>query len=258
MAGRALIYSWSLSDPQAAAQFVTTQMTGVPYYPSAVSSMVTTWESADPDSARAWVDALPAGNVKNTLLSVRAIEMANGDGWTMALNLPNGGPRNNAINLLIQRWPASDAASATPVFLNTLADQPALQTTAISSAVSAWLNQDEQAASQWVSSLPPGTARDAGAAQVVTAALKNDPATAFNWAVSIGAAAQRNTQISRVVTQWAAKDPAAATAAVQTASVTDAQRTTLLNTIQRIVNRPANPAPGLLPNANGMTISPSN
>jgi hypothetical protein len=257
-AARQLVYMWTLSDPASMAQFLTSQLSGVPYFQILSSSLVTTWESADPEGANAWVESLPAGPVKEWVVHIQAVEMANIKGWQLALSLPPGSNRNQSINLLIQRWPASDAAAAAPAFLETLADNPAQQASAVGSAVSAWLTQDEQAASQWVSSLPPSQARDAGATQIVTQALKNDPTTAFNWASSIGNAAQRNTQISRVINQWATKDPAAATAAVQTANVTDAQRTNLLNTIQRIVNRPANLTPGLLPNANGMTISPSN
>ncbi len=240
LAARQLIYVWTLSDPAAASGFVTSEMNGVAYYNNAVGAMFTTWASADHASAMAWVDSLPDGNLKTTLIAGNAIEMANNSGWQDALNLPAGGPRTNAINLLIQRWPASDAAAAAPVFYDTLADRPALQATAIGNAVSAWLVQDELAASQWVSSLPPGTARDAGASQIITLALKTDPATAFNWAASISAAAQRNTQISRVVTQWARTDPTAATNAVQTANVNANQRAALLQTIQRLA-RPAQP-----------------
>jgi hypothetical protein len=47
-------------------------------------------------------------------------------------------------------------------------------------------------------------------------------------------------QINRVVNTWAQTDPAAATAAVQSADITDQQRTSLLNNIQMMAARKAN------------------
>ncbi len=240
---RQLIYSWALSDPATAAQFITDKMTDVPYFNSAVGAVVNVWESADLDSAKAWINQLPPGSLKTSISSGNAVESPNATGWKQALRLPSGPIRNNALNLLIQRWSESDAAAAAPVFYETLANRPPMQATAVSNAVTAWLNQDEQAASQWVASLPSGNARDAATMPIIDLTLKTDPATAFNWAASMSTAVQRNAQINRVLSQWAATDATAAITAVQNANFTPAERTGLLNFIQRLANLPPNISP---------------
>ncbi|HVU36736.1 MAG TPA: hypothetical protein VHC95_00230 [Opitutales bacterium] len=55
---------------------------------------------------------------------------------------------------------------------------------------------------------------------------------------TIGNDNARFVQIQQVVQQWAQKDPNAAAAAAQNASVSDQQRATLLNMVQRYL--PAN------------------
>ncbi len=238
---RQLIYRWALSDPAATADFLMTNMSKVPYYDTAMGAMVTTWGSANRQGALDWVQALPEGGLKNYLISGQSIELSNAQGWEMARSLPSSAAKNNALNVIIRRWPTTDPEAAATAFLTSLDNNPVLQTTAIGTAVSTWLDQDEQAASQWVSSLPPGSARDAGTTQIITLGLKTDPATAFNWASSLSSPAQRNAQYQRVITQWASTDPTAATNAAQTANVTEPQRALLLRTIERA----ANPAPGI-------------
>ena len=103
-----------------------------------------------------------------------------------------------------------------------------------------WIAQDQQAASQWVDTLPPSPARDSAAMQLVTVSLSQSPSTAFQWAASIGSDPIRSSQINRVVNTWALTDPTAAAAAVQNANLTDEQKTAILNKIQRVAAAASN------------------
>jgi hypothetical protein len=103
------------------------------------------------------------------------------------------------------------------------------------------------AASQWINTIPVGDTRNSAVKQLVTVQVQNgsDLPTAFVWASSItGNNTMHGNQMNNVVSQWARKDPNAAAAAVQSAaasgSVSDAELTRLMTTIQSVAPKPSN------------------
>lgn len=75
------------------------------------------------------------------------------------------------------------------------------------------MNSNPLAASQWVSTLKPGSARDAAVAAMVEAqSLRNDPEAATLWAASVQDAALRQQLIATAAARWQRMDGAAANA----------------------------------------------
>ncbi len=78
-----------------------------------------------------------------------------------------------------------------------------------------------------------GFPRDGAVVQIISVEGKNNPPGAFAWASSINDVTTQQNQLNNVVQQWAKKDAAAATSAVQSATLTDQQRSDLMKTIQK-------------------------
>jgi hypothetical protein len=100
-----------------------------------------------------------------------------------------------------------------------------------------WIKQDPQAASEWINSLPPSSTRDGAITQLISVEGKNDLPTAFAWAGTITSPYAQSNAYSAVLQEWAKRDPAAATAAVQSANVSDAQRANMQSVIAQSVKR---------------------
>lgn len=96
----------------------------------------------------------------------------------------------------------------------------------------AWVQKDEQAASEWMRALPPGPERDAAATALVEHLTKSGPGrdgeAAFAWAADMSGAVERAYYIENAAWAWAMEDAAAARAAVAAAPLEEAERAALL------------------------------
>lgn len=99
-------------------------------------------------------------------------------------------------------------------------------------AGAAWVQKDEQAASEWMRALPPGPERDAAATALVEHLTKSGPGrdgeAAFAWAADMSGAVERAFYIENAARAWAMEDAAAARAAVAAAPLEEAKRAALL------------------------------
>ncbi|MGI8601635.1 MAG: hypothetical protein ACR2OZ_01415 [Verrucomicrobiales bacterium] len=90
------------------------------------------------------------------------------------------------------------------------------QARAYGEVVSAWLDRDRGAqsmqASEFVSKMPAGPARDAGAEAIARSIVREDPPTAIAWANSIQDPAERQEALIDVGRRYLRTDPQAATA----------------------------------------------
>ena len=80
------------------------------------------------------------------------------------------------------------------------------------------------AASEWISNMPEGEARDAAAGELVRYIARSDQFSAFSWAKSVGNEGYRTDLLRDVLRRWQGTDPVAARAAVDSADVTAQQR----------------------------------
>jgi len=112
-----------------------------------------------------------------------------------------------------------------------------VQTSATTKVAANWIQQDPLAASQWINTLPDGTARDGAVQQLIKIEGNNDPQTAFAWASSVSDDADRTSALRGITQVWAKQDPASATAAIQSAKISDQLRTELLQSVQNTASQ---------------------
>jgi hypothetical protein len=131
----------------------------------------------------AFADSLPDGDVKNQSLDDALVSMAPLDfitAWTDAAALPAAdnpvGIMTNLVGALAQQNPAQAAALIAQFPAGTAQDNV---TTTIATT---WIQQDPQAFTVWLTSLPTGDIRDTAIAQLVSSsqATKN-PTGVLEW-----------------------------------------------------------------------------
>jgi hypothetical protein len=131
-----------------------------------------------------------------------------------------------------------------------LTDNGPAQAAGIITVAQSWFAKDPHAATDWLNTLPHGNPRDAwpplnprdyGVEVILPDAVSWDPSAALELANSISVPFERISDLNGVVALWAKTGPAAATAAVQSAKLTDIvyvmytaeqERQNLLRTIQ--------------------------
>jgi len=220
--------NWAEVDPQADLAWLQSipNTTRTPMMIDAVND----WANSDPAAATAYAQSLPHDDpVYEKMISALAKNQAGVDvntAMSWAQSLPADSGRDSATSAVIAKLSAEDPAAAAAA-LQTLTPGSAPDATIMSIAVD-WANEDPVAAGQWVANLPSGTSHDNAARQYITSQLQTDAPDSFNVALSIGNATVKSNQLNRVVQQWAKTDPAAATAAVQSAKISDDIRTRLL------------------------------
>ena len=136
------------------------------------------------------------------------------------------------MGTVVSTWSVQNPAQAATL-LGTL---PA--GTALDDATSAVATQLGAAKSRRRLAMGGHAAAGVGAGQrggpiIISAQSQNDLPASFSLATSISDVTTQQNQLSNVVQQWAKKDSAAATSAVESANLTDQQRTDLLKTIEK-------------------------
>jgi hypothetical protein len=98
----------------------------------------------------------------------------------------------------------------------------------IASVAGAWVQKDAESASQWIHQLPKDQGRDRATSHLAKHIEKVDPESAFDWAQSIDNSSIRSNTLISSLKAWHKFDSEAARAAVQSANITDRERTHFL------------------------------
>ena len=170
------------------------------------------WVRADDTAARSWADALPRGDLRNAAQAALLLNLAHQAGRSdEVLRRANTlAPEEfKTVALEITQALAHHDARATVDWALQLARKTeAFETVEIS--VEHWFVSDPHAAAAWVEALPPGSARDAGAAACARIAISLDAMSASEWVEQIGDRQRRETAAQQVATEWKKRDAAAA------------------------------------------------
>ncbi len=226
--------NWETNDPTGAAAYIDQNLRNDPNFNSVANQLANKWVAADPSAALAWASSLPPGQAQTDSLATIFGNFTKADptsAWAQVQQLPDGEARNKAMGTVVSTWSNQDPAQAAAQ-LGTLPAGVVLDD-ATSSVASNWVSQNPADALQWVGTLPAGSARDGAVSAIIDAQSENDLPGAFALAASIGDPTQQENHLNDVVSQWAKKDLAAATSAVESATLTDQQRTNLLKTIEK-------------------------
>ena len=150
---------------------------------SDLQSLIRTWSATDPASAAAWVednvkDPAWCADIKSSLEEDDASRHP--QQYSKALLERGDTPGNRKLAGCI----AHSLAYTSPADAAEWAQQiqnPELFKVAVISISSLWLDQDSVQASEWISKLPTGAARDAAIRKLIEAVEPKDPASAQQW-----------------------------------------------------------------------------
>ncbi|MGA2052502.1 MAG: hypothetical protein ABSH19_04240, partial [Opitutales bacterium] len=108
-----VLFSWSNSDPVAAAAYVS-NLTSDPDFAKLATTVAREWGNDDPQATLAWAQSLPAGDAQNTVIASAVGSLARLDpqaALTDAQQL-TGASRDQAVGSVISIWAAQQPSQA--------------------------------------------------------------------------------------------------------------------------------------------------
>lgn len=227
-ARRQAIFSWSWSDPKAAAEYAATlpQNSG---RNDLIANVAQSWARNDPQAALAWANQLPDDDgktraISDALGSWASTDPARASAYTQSM--PDGAAKQKAMSSIAINW-ANNDPSAAAQWIATSPDGPD-KNNAYSGIAGSWARSDPVQAGNWLTQLPSSPARDAAVSTFSNQILNSDPERAEQWAASIGDPKARENAMTSVLRRWMQKDPAAATPAVQNSTLSEDQKKQIL------------------------------
>ncbi len=215
---------------------------------SLLESGLLTLRTEDPKRAEAWVEGLPAGELREAArltldlaeapASLRNLERVGrgltGDvlneedqAWLRAvlnrgsfngmeamsenvMNWPGGAAQNYALQDVARGWVDKDTEGGL-AWAGSLPEGE-LQVAAYTGIAEGWTRSDPVAASEWVAGLPPGAVREAAVGEFSVRLAELDPGAGLQWAATLQDPADRQARLTEVAQGW--KDRNAALAAI--------------------------------------------
>jgi hypothetical protein len=196
--------AWVQTDPKAAFAWVETLPSNVRL--STWQGMISQWANVDSHSAFLYVDSL-----KNTPRFREAIPnvipyLSEAD-LSLALNwiqhLPVGRDRTSLISSVIPRWASFDLTAASK-YVRTMPDGAA-QTEAIGSIIFEWQNKDLQSGFNWAQTFSSKASRDLACETLISGWAEKDSVAAAQFLKSANHEIQLQT-VSDVATQYGLKN----------------------------------------------------
>lgn len=174
--------NWAATNPQAALEWTATQQ-GEPARLT-LQGILSGWFQKDPSSAAEYARGhsdLLAGQQAASVLASRMVSQSPGAAAEWASTLPNADARSMAELTVGVSWAQRDPQSAVQWAANLPANE---RNDALAAVVSTWAQNDPQAAAAWLNSVNPAN-RDAAVAAYSSAVRTIDPAAALSWAGSV-------------------------------------------------------------------------
>lgn len=184
--------------------------------------------SGGTEKATAWLASLTDGDMKKGAFQTVAEQIMRSDPAKAAEFVKahaNEDYASRSIGDVAQNLARKDVKQALD-FANGLTGKA--QARATGETVKEWMRSNEgaqsEAASTYVTTLPAGDTRDAGAAAVAREIVRDDPASALQWVGSIANAESRTDATIDVARQWMREDRDAATQWLSTSGLTEEQQ----------------------------------
>ena len=258
--GRFLFKDWAGKDPAAAARWTANQP-GSKAILNLAKTAAAPWFASDPTAVRSFAASLPAGPGRDRFVQTTADLMAVEDpvgalAWTIKTgtesslgpvfqNLSRTNPEVAAAQFA--SMPAAVQASQAQELTDILGKRapvaavdfyqnlPVEQQASVKlyDTASSYARQDPQAASEWITTLPPTLAKDTAISGLVDYLIKQssdpDPEAAAHWAAASIDAGGRDRRLKRVAEVWFQRDPAGAAGAIQSTALTNEVKQILLS-----------------------------
>jgi hypothetical protein len=180
-------------------------------------SLLRCWAEADGRAAAAWAEQLPAGQLRETVLSSVAIEWANTDlnataEW--ARQLPDAGEQQTLLLAAANEAVRTDPVAALRLAVEFPEDTEGDET--IRRAAMEWASQDAAGAMEWAKTIPDEALRHTVLAAEFVAWSETAPGTAAAHALeTLPEGRLLNDTLVSIVQRWAQTDAPAAAAWVE-------------------------------------------
>ena len=168
----------------------------------------------DAASIRAWMETLPAGQVRDQVRFQAALNSAR-TGDTLEAQaayraLATTDTKGELARALTQQFLQHDVAAAAKWATT---QPPGLaRSTALELVAKTWSQKDPTAAAGWLEQLAPGSERDSALGIFATQASRADPITAAEWVEQVEDSALRTKAAKAVFDRWKIQNPVAARA----------------------------------------------
>jgi hypothetical protein len=200
------------------------------------SQMVGEWTKYDRQGALAWVESLSDEQARNSSVGQVLNHWIQSEPSEAISYMVNDLPENRLSSNLssaYSQWARQDPEAAV-AGLAQLPDSEKVKEADIYNRVAqAYVQHDPMAASEWISTLDDGPARDASVKTLVGNISKTDPEAGFIWSETIADADARKNSLRQTVQKWVKDDPDAAYDAVSDSKMAAADKEPLLKIIEQ-------------------------
>ena len=171
-------------------------------------TFVKDWRQTDDGGLRRYLDALPAGEDKQSLIAVagqEALSRSPVETILWACDLNNGPTQNRLLQMATAAWAGQDPQAAVD-WLRQIPD-PDLQAQLAGSFAAGYARSNPAQAAGWlVQSLPPGPALDQATAEVAWTWALTQPEAVGAWVGTLPAGQPRQQMLNDLVNVWSYHD----------------------------------------------------
>ncbi|MDQ8195362.1 hypothetical protein QEH59_13070 [Coraliomargarita sp. SDUM461004] len=204
------------------------------------SQVVNDWSKYDQAGALAWAESLSDDQARSMAVQnvyANWMQAAPQQAFTYLKNSVEQSKQRNYLRSGFQQWSREDPAEAITWLSqlpNTIDENASADL--YGSVANNYVQHDPMAASEWISTLEEGPARDRSVSSLVQSISRNDPEAGFIWAATLSDPEIRKNDLSRSLREWVKIDPSAAMEAVKDAAIEASEKEPLLNIIETAQN----------------------
>jgi hypothetical protein len=194
-----------------------------------VSRLAGQWISSDPQGALGWFDSLTDPKLKEQVAGAMIDNLPKDDLATslkLLDTMPSGFFQNQALSRIGRNWAQTDQKAALD-WANQQTD-PEVKSEILGGVVQGMSVKDPNSAFQLVQSLPAGDSRNSIIITSLGSMAQSDPQSAIALASGIAEADDRGMAQRNVVRRWKRSDPAAATQWINSSSLPQDVKASLL------------------------------
>jgi hypothetical protein len=224
----AVLFDLSESDPKGAVGYAMNLLSDMNRNES-ISRLAGEWVRGDPQGALGWYGSLTDPKLKEQVAG-NMIGILSQDDPAKAINLldtmPLGNVQNQALTTIANNWARIDQKAALD-WANQQTD-PEVKSRILEGVIEVMSVKDPNSAFQLAQSLPAGKSRDDRINSTLSLMAYNDPRSAIGLASGIANADDRSKAQQNVAAIWKRRDPAAATQWINSSSLPQDVKASLL------------------------------
>jgi hypothetical protein len=237
---QAALNVWGKDDPQAALAWIQQSSMGQSMQNAAIQNLLGPMSLVDLPGTLNYLAQMPEGTQRDQAIATVA-KQGGGDPagvlqWVHSL--PYSDSNRVLMGTIVNNWANGDPDAASAFVESVPTDDPSFGKMLSALAMNRY-TADPASAIVWAEALPADEGRGIAINEIAVHLATRDPAQAWALTTQQPETPKMDDTMVSVVTQWVKKNPDAATAAVQSANVSDTERQQLLNVVTGVGGTPA-------------------